>query len=185
MKPLVYIAGPITLPEPMENVHRAMKVATRLRDSDLVVPFVPHTTCIWHMIQPASYETWLAYDFEIIRHCDALLRTDGESAGADREVCVRRVPRSDGVLRRGRPAPVGTHSDRDGRVVSASDVIADFFTKQPTRIRVERSGSSPLCYIAFGSRYRKLPFDVDDASRLCDALTQFINDVNAEEHADA
>jgi nucleoside 2-deoxyribosyltransferase len=86
MKPLVYIAGPITLPEPMENVNRAVKVASRLRDSGLVVPFVPHTTCIWHMIEPADYEAWLAYDFDIIRHCDALLRIDGESKGADREV---------------------------------------------------------------------------------------------------
>lgn len=90
MKPLVYVAGPITVPEPMENVHHAVKVATRLRDSGLVVPFVPHTTCLWHMIEPASYETWLAYDFDVIRHCHALLRMEGESKGeskgADREV---------------------------------------------------------------------------------------------------
>lgn len=86
MKPLVYVAGPVTVPEPMENVHNAVKVASRLRDSGLVVPFVPHTTCIWHMIEPADYETWLSYDFDVIRHCDALLRMDGISQGADREV---------------------------------------------------------------------------------------------------
>jgi hypothetical protein len=60
--------------------------------------------------------------------------------------------------------------------MSAADVIDDFFTEQPTRIRVERSDSAPLCYIAFGSRYRKLPFNVDEAARLRDALTKFINE---------
>jgi Domain of unknown function (DUF4406) len=86
MKPLVYLAGPITIPDPMENCHRAFKLATCLRDSGLVVPFVPHTTCIWHMVDPAGYEDWLAYDFEIIRHCDALVHFEGASSGADREV---------------------------------------------------------------------------------------------------
>lgn len=61
--------------------------------------------------------------------------------------------------------------------MSAADVIADFHTGQPTRIRVEHSDSAPLCYIAFGSRYRKLPFDIDDARRLVDALTRFIDNV--------
>ena len=84
--PLVYVAGPITVPEPMENCHRAFKVGTLLRDSGLVVPFVPHTTCMWHMVEPAHYEAWMAYYFEIIRHCDALYRMPGESSGADREV---------------------------------------------------------------------------------------------------
>lgn len=42
MKPLVYVAGPITIPEPMANTHRAIKVAPELLDSGLVVPFVPH-----------------------------------------------------------------------------------------------------------------------------------------------
>lgn len=68
---------------------------------------------------------------------------------------------------------------RSGPAVSASDVIADFFTAQPTRIRVEHSDSAPLCYIAFGSRYRKLPFDIDDAIRLRDALHVFVTNVEA------
>lgn len=63
--------------------------------------------------------------------------------------------------------------------MSASDVIDDFFTGQPTRIRIERSDSAPLCYIAFGSRYRKLPFNVTEAARLRDALTTFIDEMQA------
>jgi hypothetical protein len=84
--PLVYLAGPVTKPEPMVNVNRAVRVATELRDSGLVVPFVPHLTCMWHMIEPADYETWMNYDLEIIPHCDGLYRMSGESSGADREV---------------------------------------------------------------------------------------------------
>lgn len=63
--------------------------------------------------------------------------------------------------------------------MSADDVIDDFFTEQPTRIRIERAGPAPLCYIAFGSRYRKLPFNIDEAARLRDALSKFIDEVEA------
>lgn len=63
--------------------------------------------------------------------------------------------------------------------MSASDVLADFYTEQPTRIRVERSDSAPLVYIAFGSRYRKLPFNVVEASQLRDALDRFIEEASA------
>lgn len=84
--PMIYLAGPITKPEPMENVHDAVVIATQLLDSGLVVPFVPHTTALWHMITPRPYEVWMAYDFAVIEHCAAVLRIDGESMGADREV---------------------------------------------------------------------------------------------------
>jgi hypothetical protein len=90
MKPLVYIAGPITKPEPMENVHDACWFGTELLHDGLVIPFLPHTTSIWHMITPLPYETWLAYDFDIIAHCNALFRLPGESLGADREVAFAR-----------------------------------------------------------------------------------------------
>lgn len=63
--------------------------------------------------------------------------------------------------------------------MSTGDVIDDFFTAQPTRIRIERSDSAPLCYIAFGSRYRKLPFNVREAARLRDALGVFIDEMQA------
>lgn len=86
MRPLVYVAGPVTKPEPMENTHHAVKVAAELLDSGVVVPFLPHLTCLWHMIRPRPYESWLAYDLDVIEHCDALLRMAGESGGADREV---------------------------------------------------------------------------------------------------
>jgi hypothetical protein len=37
-----------------------------------------------------TYEDWLALDFSCISVCDALLRLDGDSKGADREVAYAR-----------------------------------------------------------------------------------------------
>lgn len=86
VKPLVYVAGPITKPEPMENVHRALMFASSIAHK--VTPFVPHLTCLWHMVEPRDYEEWMEYDFAVIHHCRALVRMKGESPGADREVAL-------------------------------------------------------------------------------------------------
>lgn len=85
-KPLVYVAGPITKPDPLTNTHSGIMCATMLLDTGLIVPFSPHLTAFWEVIQPRPYEDWMQYDFEIIHRCDALYRMSGESAGADREV---------------------------------------------------------------------------------------------------
>lgn len=85
MRPMVYLAGPITS-APMANTHAAVKVASELLDSGVVIPFVPHLSNLWDMIRPRPYESWMAYDFDVIEHCDGLVRIPGESAGADREV---------------------------------------------------------------------------------------------------
>lgn len=81
----IYVAGPITKGDQFQNVRRAMNSATALLNLGHS-PFVPHLTCMWHMIHPQDYERWLSYDFEWILACDAVLRIDGESLGADREV---------------------------------------------------------------------------------------------------
>lgn len=87
-KPLVYIAGPFTKPDPLENMHKACKLATRLVQSGLITPFVPHLTGAWHLVDPQPYHFWLNMDFEIIERCDAVFRMPGESAGADRETAL-------------------------------------------------------------------------------------------------
>jgi hypothetical protein len=86
-KKLVYIAGPLTTGNQDRNVHRAVQAA------DMVyamggIPLIPHLSTVWAMIsgKDRSYEEWLDIDFEYIRRCDALYRTPGASAGADREV---------------------------------------------------------------------------------------------------
>ena len=84
MKPLVYIAGPYSKPDPVENMHRAIKIADGLLD--VCVPFIPHLTGTWHMVSPKPYPEWLALDLAYLERCDAVYRFPGESSGADGEV---------------------------------------------------------------------------------------------------
>lgn len=83
-KPVVYIAGPYTNPDPVENMHRAVKIADSLLD--VCVPLVPHLTGTWHMISPKPYEVWLELDIAHMERCDAVYRYPGASSGADGEV---------------------------------------------------------------------------------------------------
>lgn len=80
----VYVAGPYSKPDPVENSNRAIRVCTDLLDAGYA-PFCPHLSLAWHLVTPRPYETWLEYDFEWIRACDVLYRLSGESKGADRE----------------------------------------------------------------------------------------------------
>ena len=83
--PLVYVAGPYTKPDPVENTHRMIKIADALLNLG-VVPVVPHLTLFWHFLCPRSYEEWLSYDLHLMARCDAVLRVPGASNGADGEV---------------------------------------------------------------------------------------------------
>lgn len=85
MKPLVYIAGPYTSPDPVLNVRRAVKMAERVAASG-AVPIVPHLSMLWHLVSPQEIDYWYQYDLEILLHCHALIRLVGASPGADREV---------------------------------------------------------------------------------------------------
>jgi len=81
----VYIAGPYTKGDVAVNVRRALLMATRL----LVMghaPYVPHLNHLWHLIAPQLYDTWLALDMEWLTQSEAVVRLDGESEGADKEV---------------------------------------------------------------------------------------------------
>lgn len=83
--PMIYVAGPYTKPEPVENVHRMIRIGDALWDLG-VVPIVPHLSLLWQMVRPREYEEWLEYDLHIMARCDAVLRVPGKSLGADREV---------------------------------------------------------------------------------------------------
>lgn len=89
-KKLIYIAGPLTSSGYTElNVRRAVLAADSLsRYTNSLQGFVPHLSIFWNMILPErkTYKYWLEYDFNILLRCDALLRLDGESKGADKEV---------------------------------------------------------------------------------------------------
>lgn len=81
----IYVAGPYSRGDSVANVRRAINVGSLLLSRGFA-PFVPHLTMFWHLCEPQDYETWLAYDFEWVKACDGLLRLDGPSPGADREV---------------------------------------------------------------------------------------------------
>src|SRR3990167_2711270 len=89
----VYLAGPITIPSPKQNVIEAIRVADELLDLGFA-PFVPQLSVLWEehgkyrdsLDYGEGYEMWMRYDLGWLRRCDALLRLPGFSLGADREV---------------------------------------------------------------------------------------------------
>lgn len=84
MKPLVYVAGPYTVPDPVVNVRRACVVADALVATGAAV-FVPHLSMLWHLVSPAEVDEWYQRDLDVLNHCHALVRFYGQSDGADRE----------------------------------------------------------------------------------------------------
>ena len=90
MSKLVYIAGPITNPDPLANANEAVKVADLIysESEQFLVPVIPHMNLLWHVICPHPVEYWYDYDLELLARCDALFRIVGDSKGADHEVAV-------------------------------------------------------------------------------------------------
>lgn len=84
--PLVYVAAPYSEPDPAANVHRVCRVWRRLWETDLIAPVAPHWSVIQQTVSPMAYRSWLVYDIQVLRRCDALLRLPGPSTGADGEV---------------------------------------------------------------------------------------------------
>lgn len=62
-----------------------MTPTSRLYETNLVLPLVPHLTLLWHAVEPRPPEYWYAYDLHLLRRCDAVLRLPGASRGADVE----------------------------------------------------------------------------------------------------
>jgi nucleoside 2-deoxyribosyltransferase len=83
----VYIAGPLTTGDMMANIRLAVRAAARVQAAGMA-PYVPHLSAFSEMIalESASYEAWMALDFEMLSRCDCLLRVGLDSRGADREV---------------------------------------------------------------------------------------------------
>ena len=81
----IYIAGPYTQGDVAENVRNAIYAGDCLARLGHI-PFIPHLMHFWHFLLPHEFEFWMTQDMAWLRSCDAILRLDGESAGADREV---------------------------------------------------------------------------------------------------
>lgn len=98
MKVLVYVAGPISKGDLMENLGRAHRGAVALLKAGFSV-IVPHGSCYWGQTytecgrgcvpevthNDIPHEAWYSMDAELVARSDAVLRLPGESVGADRE----------------------------------------------------------------------------------------------------
>lgn len=84
-KPLIYVSGPYTKPDPAANVSKAMDVAHQILDRG-GIPVVPHLSHFLHMHRQRPYEEWMDMDMELLERCDAIMRLKGHSPGADMEV---------------------------------------------------------------------------------------------------
>lgn len=88
----IYVAGPIGKRDEQRagKIDRALEVGSQLLMLGYA-PFIPH---FWHFAEErglsGGYEQMLAYDFTWLGACDGVLRLDGESPGADREVARAR-----------------------------------------------------------------------------------------------
>jgi hypothetical protein len=81
----IYIAGPYTKGDVAVNVKNAMDAANELINAGHY-PFCPHLSHFLHMNNPQPYQVWIDLDLVFLPDCDALLRLEGDSAGADGEV---------------------------------------------------------------------------------------------------
>lgn len=84
MRPLVYVAGPIT-GDPWGCVRRAVAVYRALA-AEGVTGHLPQLSVLHEMIAPQPYEQWMLEGLAMVKRCDGLVRLSGESPGADREV---------------------------------------------------------------------------------------------------
>lgn len=81
----VYIASPYTLGDVAVNVRKQIEMAEILMGRGFF-PYIPLLSHFQHMIHPRPYEDWMANGKEWLLQCEAVLRLEGESKGADQEV---------------------------------------------------------------------------------------------------
>ncbi len=82
---LIYVSAPYSLGDVVSNVRFACEIGDKILAKGHI-PFIPHLSHFWHYLSPKSWEEWLRIDSAIIPKCDALLRMNGASVGADLEV---------------------------------------------------------------------------------------------------
>ena len=85
-RPIVYVAGPYTTPDPVTNTQVAVLVSERLWELGFL-PYIPHLSMLSHLISPHEYDYWLEQGLAWVKKSDVVYRLKGESPGADEE-CV-------------------------------------------------------------------------------------------------
>ena len=83
----IYVAGPYTGGEVIENVRKAVRAGDQLMDMGYA-PFIPHLSHFAHFLEPRPYQDWLDMDLAWVAACDAVLRLPGKSPGADKELLL-------------------------------------------------------------------------------------------------
>ena len=81
----VYVAGPYTLPDPVDNTNKTIKIADILVQHGFF-PIIPHLTLLWHLVTPRPPQFWYDYTMGLMGRCDIILRLPGYSKGGDLEV---------------------------------------------------------------------------------------------------
>ena len=93
--PLVYISSPFTKGLTLWNIRAAADAFHDLIEFGMCVPISPVVmTSLADIAHPRSWESWMAYDIELLRKCDVIVRIDAvigeyvqrESRGADFEM---------------------------------------------------------------------------------------------------
>lgn len=85
-RPLLYVAAPYTRPEPVSNTHHVYRVATIIYNTTEWCPVVPHSSLLWHLVNPQPEEYWYEYDLHLLAGCAAIVRLPGHSPGAANEI---------------------------------------------------------------------------------------------------
>lgn len=88
---VVYVSGPLSTGDLIENMRAAVEVAQAVVAYG-AAPYVPHLQSVtWQMFSGPrmggikDYGVWLPIDFEFVRRADAVYRIPGPSYGGDQE----------------------------------------------------------------------------------------------------
>lgn len=133
MKPLAYVAGPYTHPDPVLNVRRACEVADELDAMGYAV-IVPHLSMLWHTVSPQPIETWYRRDLDVLAHCHVLVRFEGASTGADAEVAH--------ALACGIPVVYGTDDPDLLPLLRSGDIPHPPVSPDPAQRRTSKQGTN-------------------------------------------
>lgn len=85
MTALVYIAGPYTHPDPVQNTRRATETGMRVHQATGAGVVVPHLSLLADAMFPRPYDWWLGWTLAQLASCTHLVRLPGESRGAAEE----------------------------------------------------------------------------------------------------
>lgn len=81
----VYVAGPISSGDRLENIYRGLQAGKQMvRDG--LAPHVPHFDAYMFPDDTISWNAFLEWDLEWVVQAEALYRLQGPSRGADLEV---------------------------------------------------------------------------------------------------